>query len=73
MSTTLKPTCFFQIPRGETNRYVYVFYYYPQLMKYRVILKVLMANRINYKVVSVRWIGQNQIKEFINTTVALTY
>ncbi len=72
-NTTIKPTCFFQIPRGETNRYVYVFYYYPTLMKYRVILKVLMANRINYKVVSIRWIEQNKVMEFINTTVALTY
>jgi hypothetical protein len=68
-----KPTCFFKIPRGETNRYVYLFYYYKPQSIYKVVLKVLMANRIKYKVVSTVFIPQQNINEFINTTVANTY
>jgi hypothetical protein len=69
----MKTNCYFQIPRGNTNRYVYVFYYLKNSGMYRVVLKVLMANRVNYKVVSTRFIPQNRIMEFINTTVANTY
>lgn len=69
----MQPSCYFQIPRGETNRYVFVFYYFPQLSGYRVTLKVLMANRRNYKVVSRVFVPQTQIMNYINTTVALTY
>jgi hypothetical protein len=68
-----KPTCFFQIPRGETNRYVYLFYYYKPQSMYKVVLKVLMANRVQYKIVSTRFIPQQDINTFINTTVATTY
>jgi hypothetical protein len=68
-----KPTCFFQIPRGETNRYVYLFYYYKPQSIYKVVLKVLMANRIKYKVISTVLIPQQNINEFINTIVANTY
>jgi hypothetical protein len=68
-----KPTCFFQIPRGETNRYVYLFYYYKPQSMYKVVLKVLMANRVQYKIVSTRFIPQQDINTFINTTVANTY
>ncbi len=73
MSLNFKNKCFFQIPRGETNRYVYVFYYFPKLRGYKVVLKVLMANKINYSIVSTRFVPQNQVNDFINTTVALTY
>jgi hypothetical protein len=69
----MKSDCYFQIPRGQTNRYVYVFYYYKKMGIYRVVLKVLMANKVNYQVVSTRWIPQNRIMNFINTTVANTY
>ncbi len=69
----MKPNCYFQIPRGETNRYVYVFYYYKPLGVYHVFLKVLMANRVNYKLVSKVVIPESRIMQYINTTVALTY
>ncbi len=71
--SSVKPSCFFQIPRGETNRYVYVFNYFPSLQGYKVTLKVLMANRIGYKRVSTVFVSQTNVMEYINTVVALTY
>ncbi len=65
--------CTFQIPRGETNRYVYVFNYFKELQGYKVTLKVLMANRVNYKIVSTVFVPQTRVMNYINTTVALTY
>ncbi len=69
----MKSDCYFQIPRGQTNRYVYIFYYYKKLRSYRVVLKVLMANKINYNVVSTTWVPQDKINLYINTVVANTY
>ena len=69
----MKPTCYFQIPRGQTNRYVYVFNYYKPRQAYRVTLKVLMANRQNYQIVSTVYVPQNQVMNYINTVVANTY
>ena len=69
----MQPRCFFQIPRGESNRYVYVFQYFPKLSGYKVTLKVLMANKVNYKNVSTVYVPQNRVMQYINTTVALTY
>ncbi len=69
----MKPTCFFQIPRGETNRYVFVFNYFKPMQGYKVTLKVLMANKQNYKIVSTVFVPQTKIMDYINTTVALTY
>ena len=38
----MKPTCFFQITRGNTNRYVYVFYLYGST--YTVLLRQLLGS-----------------------------
>jgi hypothetical protein len=65
--------CTFQIPRGETNRYVFVFNYFENLQGYKVTLKVLMANKQNYTKVSTVFVPQTQVMNYINTTVALTY
>jgi hypothetical protein len=49
------------------------FYYYKPRQAYRVTLKVLMANRVNYKIVSTVFVPQSRVMNYINTTVALTY
>jgi hypothetical protein len=62
--------CIFQISRGETSRYVYIFNYKGNY--YTVTKKVLMGNR-PYKIVSVVNIPVKDINTYINTVVALTY
>lgn len=62
--------CRFQIPRGNTSRYVYIFTYKGSY--YNVILKVLMGNS-PYKIVSKVKIPTSDILTYINTVVATTY
>tara|TARA_B110000037_G_scaffold219926_1_gene286209 strand:+ start:1169 stop:1369 length:201 start_codon:yes stop_codon:yes gene_type:complete len=66
----MKPSCYFQIPRGNTNRYIYVFYLYGN--EYTVLKKQLLGNQ-PYKTVVKYKIPSVQIKTFINTVVANTY
>jgi hypothetical protein len=60
----------FQIARGNTSRYVYIFNY--QGTYYNVIKKVLYGN-LPYKRISTIKVLTSQINTFINTVVALTY
>ena len=62
--------CTFQIPRGATNRYVYVFTYYGTY--YKVVKKVLYSP-LPYQTISTVLIPTTQIMTYINTVVALTY
>jgi len=62
--------CIFQIARGNTSRYVYVFNY--QGSYYKVTKKVLYGN-LPYKIISTVNVPTNQIRTYINTVVALTY
>jgi hypothetical protein len=61
--------CFFQIPRGNTARYVYVFInkgsYYNVTKKYKSV-----GPYINISTVKV---NTTDIQTYINTVVALTY
>lgn len=65
-----KPNCFFTIAIGNTGRYVYVFRY--KVTYYKVIKKVLYGNN-PYKIVSIVNVPTNNIMNYINTVVALTY
>lgn len=62
--------CRFQIPRGNTSRYVYIFVYKGSY--YNVTLKVLMGNS-PYKIVSKVKVPTSSILTYINTVVATTY
>ena len=62
--------CRFQITRGDTARYVYIFIYKGSY--YNVTLKVLMGNS-PYKTVSKVKIPTSYILTYINTVVASTY
>ncbi len=66
----MKYNCVFQIPRGNTSRYVYIFQY--KGTYYNVTKKVLLGN-LPYKVISTVKIPTNMIYNYINTVVALTY
>lgn len=62
--------CIFQIPRGNTSRFVYIF-----VLKgsyFEVTLKVLMGNA-PYKILSKTNVSTNNIYNYINTVVANTY
>lgn len=65
----MKRNCVFQIPRGETSRYVYIFEY--KGTYYKVTLKVLLG--YSYSTVSVVNIPTKFIMKYINTVVATTY
>ncbi len=62
--------CYFQIPRGNTNRYVYVFKQNGNY--YNVTLKVLYGN-LPYRIISTVKIPTKYIYTYINTVVASTY
>ncbi len=59
----------FQIPRGNTSRYVYVFIYNGSY--YNVTKKVLYGP--SYRTISTVKISPKFIYEYINTVVASTY
>jgi hypothetical protein len=65
----MKRNCVFQIPRGETSRYVYIFEY--KGAYYKVTLKVLLG--YSYSKISVVNIPTKFIMKYINTVVATTY
>jgi hypothetical protein len=65
-----KLNCFFQIARGNTSRYVYVFQYKGSY--YNVTKKVLISP-LPYQTISTVKVPTNQIMNYINTVVALTY
>jgi len=65
-----KPNCFFTIARGNTGRYVYLFEY--KINYYKVTKKVLYG-KLPYKIVSIVNVPTNNIMNYINTVVALTY
>jgi hypothetical protein len=66
----MKRNCVFQIPRGNTNRYVYIFVYKGSY--YNVTLKVLYGNA-PYKTISTIKVPTKDIYPYINTVVANTY
>ncbi len=62
--------CVFQIPRGNTSRYVYIF-----TLKgtyYNVTLKMLYGN-LPYQTISTVKVPVQNIYSYINTVVASTY
>jgi hypothetical protein len=61
----------FTIARGNTSRYVYIFYYKGSY--YNVTKKVLYANRPSYTTISTIQVPTKNIMTYINTVVALTY
>jgi len=63
--------CYFQIPRGKTNRYVFVFYLVNSEY-YSVKRKVLLGNA-PYKIDRIYKVNINKINSFINTVVANVY
>ena len=65
----MKPNCYFQIPRGNTNRYVFVFYLFGK--HYLVLKKQLLGNN-PYKTVVKYRIPADEVTTFINTVVSST-
>jgi hypothetical protein len=66
----MRPLCTFSIPRGNTARYIYVFDYYG---KYYNVTKKVLYSGFPYIVVSVVKVPTQNIMNYINTVVALTY
>ena len=66
----MKKNCIFQIPRGSTSRYVYVFQNKGNY--YNVTKKVLYAN-LPYQTISIVKVPTQNIYTYINTVVANTY
>ncbi len=66
----MKPNCRFIIPRGNTSRYVYIFEY--KITYYNVTKKVLFGN-LPYQTISTIKVPTQNIMNYINTVVALTY
>ncbi len=64
-------TCYFQIPRGDSNRCVFVFYLVNNTY-YRVFKKVLFGTN-PYKTTKIYKIPKEEITVFINTVVANVY
>ncbi len=62
--------CTFQIARGKTSRYVYIFTYKGGY--YSVTKKVLLGN-LPYQTISTVNIPESYINTYINTVVASTY
>lgn len=65
----MNSSCTFQIPRGNTNRYVYIFVYKGSY--YEVTLKVLYFGK--YRTISKVNILTKNINTYINTVVATIY
>ena len=63
----MKPNCYFQIPRGNTNRYIFVFYLFRN--HYLVLKKQLLGNN-PYKTVVKYKIPTNKLSSFINNVVS---
>ena len=66
----MRPSCYFQIPRGNTNRYVYVFYLYGST--YTVLLRQLLGSS-PYRTIGTYKIPITELTNFINTIVVNTY
>jgi hypothetical protein len=66
----MKKNCIFQIARGNTSRYVYVFQYKGNY--YNVTKKVLYGN-LPYQTISTVKVPTIYIYTYINTVVANTY
>lgn len=66
----MHPSCYFQIPRGNTAVYVFVFYLYGST--YNVLLKQKLGNN-SYKIVNTYKVPINNVQNFINTIVANVY
>jgi hypothetical protein len=66
----MKPSCYFQIPRGNTSRYVFVFYLYGN--QYLVFKKQLLGNSPYQTVVKYK-VPIKNLMTFINTVVANVY
>ena len=62
----MKPSCYFQIPRGNNVPYVFVFYLYGNT--YTVLLKQKLAGP--YKIIGTYRVPVLELQTFINTTVA---
>lgn len=67
----MKKNCLsFTIPRGETSRYVYIFNYKGP---YYVVTKKVLYGNLPYMTISKVRVPTNNIQQYINTVVALTY
>jgi len=66
----MQPSCYFQIPRGNTAVYVFVFYLYGST--YNVLLKQKLGSS-PYKTIGTYKVPISQLQTFINTTVANVY
>ena len=66
----MKRNCVFQIPRGNTARYIYIFVY--KGTYYNVTKKVKLGNNPYITISTIKVLTQN-IYNYINTVVALTY
>jgi hypothetical protein len=66
----MKINCVFQIPRGNTARYVYIFVYKGNY--YNVTKKVKLGSS-PYQTISTIKVPKSNIYSYINTVVALTY
>jgi hypothetical protein len=66
----MRRNCVFQIPRGDTSRFVYIFVYKGNY--YNVTKKVKMGNS-PYITISTVKVPTKNIYSYINTVVALTY
>ena len=66
----MRRNCVFQIPRGNTARFVYIFVYKGNY--YNVTKKVKLGNS-PYITISTVQVPTKNIYSYINTVVALTY
>lgn len=66
----MRRNCVFQIPRGDTARFVYIFVYKENY--YNVTKKVKLGNS-PYITISTVKVPTKNIYSYINTVVALTY
>jgi len=63
----MKPTCYFQIPRGDSARYVFVFYLYGNV--YNVLLKQKLGSS-PYTIINTYKVPTSNLQTFIDTTVS---
>ena len=66
----MQPSCYFQIPRGDTARYVFVFYLYGST--YNVLFKQKLGSS-PYKIIGTYKVPISNLQTFVNTTVASVY
>ena len=64
-------TCYFQIPRGKTNRYVFVFYLVNN--EYYLVKKKVLLGNSPYKIQKTYKVKISEVNTFINTVVANVY